>query len=148
MIDRDFRDQAASALRRFLDCTIDNIDFENEYPRVHPPEEDPALRAIEETVWHWYDDFTAQKLDGVHELSDDERALGERCVLFLKSDNKYEWRNDRFIPTDLLSTEFAGLTFPEQMTAYLNQSEGDVAVWPFFRRSDFESVARIATDDR
>ena len=148
MIDREFRDQAAWALRRFIDCEIDNIDFENELP--HKPlfgkkrVADPALRAIEDYVWHWYDDLSVHKLDGLHKLDDEERALGERCVLFLKSDIEYEWRNFRFVPGDLFSMELASqLPLDQQLAMNLNQPEGDVSVWPFFRRADYE-LARNA----
>jgi hypothetical protein len=147
MIDREFRDKAALALRRFLDCSTDNNDCQLEYPgqslfgRKRP--DDPALRAIEEYVWHWYDDLSLHKLEKDRALSDDERERGERCILFLKSDLEYEWRQSRFIPGDFVSLEFASqLTLSEHMALSLDQPEGDGTAWPFFRRSDFELAVK------
>jgi len=137
MIDREFRDQAGLAVRRFLDCTIDNNDFQLEYPLK--PSDDPVIRAIQEYVWHWYDDLSVHKLIKDHALSDDEREIGERCVLILRSDVEYEWRESKFISSALFSLGFASqLALSEQLALYLNQPEGDASVWPFFRRSDYE----------
>ncbi len=155
MIDREYRDKAVRAVRRFLDCEIDNIDYENEYPaptlfskrRI----EDHAIQAIAELTWNWYDDFSAHKLEGIHALSSEMRAIGERCVLFLTSDAEYEWREHRFIGTgayhsDLISLDLNPTPLPasESLSAHLDQPEGDASVWPFFRSADYEAALQAS----
>jgi hypothetical protein len=151
MIDREYRDQAARAVRRFLDCEIDNFDYENKYPRPSLFSkrriEDHAIQSIEELTWNWYDDFSAHKLEGTHSLSLEMREVGERCVLFLASDTEYEWRERRFLGSGPMTSDLTTLNLNpthlqlrEQLAAHLDQPEGDASVWPFFRREDYEAT--------
>jgi len=151
MIDRKCRDEAVSAVRRFLGCETDNIDFENEYPEKTP--DDPAIRVLSDFFWNLYDDFHSHKLDGEHTLSDEGRAICERCIIFLNSDAEYEWHETRLMfPTRASSGEIIVLdlsgaetprTLAEYLQTYLDQPEGDASVWPFFRRSDYESALAL-----
>jgi hypothetical protein len=127
-----------------------------------------AIRAVYEFSWYWFDDLSTHKLDGVHALSSETRNLADRCVLFLQTGFEYEWKGFKFIGafTDFLagicaqSSEIitlglveppslhpSALSFDKELAAWLNQPEGDAAVWPFYRLSDYES-ALLSADNR
>ena len=149
MIDREARAEAFKALRRFIECQSTSDEYEDEYPlpdvsgRRRSP--DPAIQAIYEFSWSWFDDFYPHKLDGPHSLPEDTRQVAERCLLFLRSDVAYEWKQVRFIAagavlSNLITLGMMGrrLAIEDQLAAHLDQPEGDAALWPFFRRSDYE----------
>ena len=150
MIDRDTRLQAAKAVQRFLDGETNNEDYLSEYPS--PPMlgrrgKDPAIRAVYEFSWNWYDDFHTHRLEGEYQLPQETRAIGRRCVLFLKSDLKYEWRKANFMWTGIHLPNILRLgrrhkpdTLDEKLAAHLAQPEGDASVWPFFRMSDYQAA--------
>jgi len=142
MVDREARQQAAHAVRRFLDCETTNDVYESEYP-LHWSQ-DLAIRAIYELSWSWFDDFNAHKLEGKYELPVEMRMIGERCALFLGSGHEYDWKEFKFISTGIFSRSeliTLGLTdhqvgINESLAAYLDEPQGDATVWPFFRASD------------
>ncbi|MGA3133322.1 MAG: hypothetical protein ABSD59_21185 [Terracidiphilus sp.] len=167
MVDRERREGAAIALRRFLDYEIDNIEYENEYSNATldgPFQrlfgkhriEDRALRAISDFTWCFYDDFHAHKLDGEHALSEEALTIANRCILFLKSEYEYEWHEtsllmveSNFTPRGILNLnpppEFTPRTLTQHLSALLRQPEGDASVWPFFRRSNYELAMSSTT---
>ncbi|MCL2661475.1 MAG: hypothetical protein FWD64_13285 [Acidobacteriaceae bacterium] len=139
-------------MRRFLCCETTNDEYDAEYP--HPEmfgrcsNADPAIRAIWNISWFWYDDIETHKLEGKHELTPETKEIAERCCLFLASDSRYKWRKTKFtsiggIVTGIFCSVFTALrlkrtrpTVYGEFAQFLNQPEGDASVWPFFRRDE------------
>jgi hypothetical protein len=153
MVDQNARLEAAQALRRFLNCQTTNHDYESEYPLAElfgrKRSKDPAIQSVYELSWYWFDDLVTHKLEGRYELSREMHEVGERCLLFFHTSLEYEWRETRFIgsdvqPSNLITLGLADnhLTIAEQLSAHLNQPEGDASVWPFFRREDYGTHTR------
>jgi hypothetical protein len=152
MIDRDARLQAAKAVQRFLDCETTNEDYISEYPspgQFRWKGKDPAIWAIDDFSWNWYDDFDTHRLEGYYQLPQEARAISRRCVLFLKSDFEYEWRKVNFICMGIhildilrLGRRHKPVTLDEKLAAHLAQPEGNAPVWPFFRISDYHAVLK------
>src|SRR6266852_509850 len=89
MVNRKKRDLSSSLVRRYLACEITNDDLVNNYPIRE--RDDPAIAAIYDALWGFWDDRYTHTLTGKHELNPEARALFERCIAFLNSDLEYEW---------------------------------------------------------
>ena len=87
MIDRPERDLVAEALRHFITGQLSNFNFENQFSDSN----DPAIVAIEDTIWCFYDDFIEHKLSGKWQLPPEWKAAAARWILFLYSDYEYQW---------------------------------------------------------
>jgi hypothetical protein len=152
MVNREARDQAATALRRFLDGATTNEEFDSEYAHVAPVwkrGKDRAIAAVYGFAWNLYDDFTEHKLEGAWELDEPVKKIAERCVLFLRSDDEYEWKRSEFIGIDwrrIFSRFLPWIKWEEdtlkRFEANLGEPEGDAQVWPFYRREDYEVSLR------
>jgi hypothetical protein len=139
MIDRTQRDAARRVLRSFIDGEITNDDFEAQFPRSA---EDSAIPAIKANVWMLYSDLRQHKLTGKHAPNAENRAILERCALFLETGLEFEWP----VPKISLSNMFANLWMRAKTRlggspASQTPSEGDEDVWPFFRRKDYDKTA-------
>lgn len=148
MVNREARDRAARALRRFLDRETTNEEFDSEYAHIGPiwsRGKDRAIAAIYGFAWNLYDDFEEHKLEGAYELDNPVCEMAERCVLFLRSGLSYEWKKTSFIGIDwrrILSGFLPLIRWEEdpkkRFERFLNESAGDASVWPFYRREDYE----------
>jgi hypothetical protein len=137
MIDRRRRDQFAELLRHFAAGRLTNDDYEDRVGLVmDEADDDPALDVVYEQAWLLYDDLRTQ-------LGRAGRREVARWVLFLYSDQEYEW--PRRLPHDrwylLLNIATLGAWVflggnhrQRRLGAY-----GDWEVWPFIRRADFEA---------
>jgi hypothetical protein len=109
-----------------------------------PPLEPPLSQADQESrqmkrrevfysVWLCYDDFHSHPLL----LTDGEQLDFKRCILFLHSDNEFDWPSKRSRVVDYLrrvADDLTGRRFKLRRV----KPEGDKAVWPFFRREDYD----------
>lgn len=134
MVNADKREIAAQVLQRFLDGSITNDEFEDEFPR---DQRDPVLVTIRHCVWGHYSDLSRHKLTGKYAPTPEAKALLERCLLFLKSNLEFEWP----VPglgffMGLLSIFTLGWVARRREKKYARL--GDYDVWPFLRRRDYE----------
>ncbi len=141
IVDRAARDAAAELLRRFINGKVTNDDFEDGEPQTH----DPAIPAIWQTCWVFYDDMKEHKLEGGYRLEPDQRRQMARWILFLDSDLPYLWpeiwlpgidprpRVKRSLIGRILS--FGGLRLA-QVEEFL--ATGHYPVWPFASRQDYD----------
>ncbi|WP_092896505.1 hypothetical protein [Rhodobacter sp. 24-YEA-8] len=146
MIDRPARDAAAQTLRSFISGKITNVAFED----LQPQTDDPAIHAIWDTCWIFYDDFKTHRLEGKNRLNLEQRKSCVRWIVFLHSDLEYSWppirqpgsdpnlrvsrglwRSVFFGPFDLL---------PEEVSEFM--SAGYYAVWPFNSVKDYKQAIR------
>ena len=148
MVNREARDRAATALRRFLVCETTNKEFDREFTEISATwkrKKDRAITAVYGFAWNLYDDFEEHKLDGIWEPEDVVRQMAERCVRFLQTDLEYEWRRAEFIGLDwrrIFSKFLHWIKWEadprRRFGQFMAESAGDVSVWPFYRRDDYE----------
>jgi hypothetical protein len=145
MVDRTARFAAARLVHNFSAGAITNRDFEAEYPGSS---RDPAIAAIYEQVFLYYDDYREHRLaDGdvpPTEVSD----LLKRCEQFLMSDLEYEWPPKiRIAGLRLWLTRLLGLSRRakdlERREIEQRRLLGDWDLWPFFRSADYESAVSL-----
>jgi hypothetical protein len=134
MIDRPNRDRLAEALRHLLSGRIDNLAFDDlDCPGGITDSDDRAIFEVFYAVWPCYDDFHSHPL----QLTDGQRLDFKRCILFLHSDNEFDWPSKRSKVVDYLrrvADDLTGRRFKLRRV----KPEGDKAVWPFFRREDYD----------
>ena len=130
MIDREARDSAAEILRQFFSGRFSQFDFVEKFPGS----KDPALRAVDHTVWCFYDDFREHKMTDEFKLTPEWRRIIARWVMFLHSDFEYEWPN----------VSYPGLR-PLKRTLFRKKEKrfldsGSYEVWPFIDQASFETA--------
>ena len=139
MTDRKARSQLAACLRQLASGRISNDEFDERAPFSNA---DRAIDAIRWQAWHLYSDLREHKLTGRDRLSKDTRRDVSRCIVFLHSELDYQWPA---IPLDgplglLLNLASFGRA-GRIATASWSRS-GDIDVWPFLNRSQFEIARR------
>jgi len=141
IIDRDARDITALLIRRLATGRITNDEFEDRQPLGSP---DPAVTEIfDRGASGLYSDLHEHRLTGSNRLPREARREIARMILFLKNDLDYEW------PTPTLWQELLWmvtglLTLRGGSRFYMRWmgTRGEVGVWPFLRREDFEQAIR------
>jgi hypothetical protein len=137
MIDRVARKRSAESLRHFLGGQITNEEFLRRYPNSKA---DPAIWALDDTVWCLYDDIITHKLSGKYAIPNELKKDAARWLMFLYSDKEYRWPKIgapgfRHYPSWFCRTfNFARKRFDRFRAA------GDYSVWPFLQREDFEDA--------
>jgi hypothetical protein len=156
MICREGRNKAAELVRGYRDCVITNDDLSDDWPSSKQDEEDPALRAIELTLWGAYSDTHNHKAEGRHALHPWWREMFDRCALFLDTDLPYEWPTHRFYPAEagfspvlvVLSLGLLGrLNRRWERRHPLQEGAGDSRIWPFIRRADYDRARGAPASD-
>ncbi len=132
MIDRPTRDRLAENLRHLASGTISPSEFEW---RGESSDDDSIYDIEYEMFCSFYGDDLETCFRGSHRLERDERRSIARCILFLKSNNEYEWPTR----TGLGGIGRSLLSFFTLGRVNLNNPpDGESAVWPFYRRADYE----------
>jgi hypothetical protein len=136
--DRESRDRLIGAIRALLSGTITAAEFES---RIPARSSDPGIRALlSDSAWQLYAGQARQ------ELADRDRGIVSRWMLFLRTDKPYEWP----VPTRRQSIALAlGAVMTFGLSAWYFRryatSRGDIAVWPFLHRGDFDQAMRSPT---
>ncbi|GAA0746948.1 hypothetical protein [Gaetbulibacter jejuensis] len=139
-MNRNQRNILAENLRHYLSGTITNFEFMNRIEPIYPTD-DKGIRAIESEFWFYYDDLREHRNLGKHKLTDETEKYIKRFILFLKSDNEYEWKDQKFpnpIKWFLNLITFGIYSKYSDEKELENIEDGDERVWPFFRQSEFE----------
>ena len=140
MTDKRDREKLAEALRHLATGQISNREYED---RTEFRSSDIAVREIWRAAWGMYSDVRTYRLTGKDALTADTKEAVARCILFLHSDLPWEWPTRSF--SEILLFAVAGLcTFGllARRDRRRYRAAGDFAVWPFFRRSDYEAALR------
>jgi len=136
MIDRQKRDRLAQAIRQLLSGRIDNLAFNDlDCPGNVTDSDDRALFEIFYSVWPHYDDFRSHPF----RVTDGQKLDFERCVIFLHSDCEFEWPQKKFGAgfVDYFRRLLDEITF-RRFRLWPREASGDIRVWPFFRRDDYD----------
>ncbi len=147
MIDRPSRDRLSAQLRRYMCGRITNWELDDTEDEL----KEDSDRAIAQIVWLTYSDIPKFRAVGVRRVDEGTRTTYERCILFLDSELEYEWPgwNPKGRPWFLwlrnwLSSGRAMREFCEAEAAEDQEwrNAGDVEVWPFIRRQDYEQALK------
>lgn len=141
MIDRTARRQAAETIRHFVTSQITNKEFIRRYPHS---KEDPAIWALDDTVWCLYDDIRTHRLAGDYALTKEFKTEVARWLLFLYSDAEYVWPKIGKPGFRQTPSWFCRILPFAQKRFETFRAAGDYSVWPFLRREDFEAARRKA----
>lgn len=140
MTDRRNREKLAEALRHLATGQISNDEYED---RTELRSSDIAVGEIWRAGWGMYSDLRTHRLTGKDALTAETKEVIARCILFLHSDLPWEWPTRSFGATLLFaaaSTCTLGLLRRREERKY--RGAGEFAVWPFFRRADYETALR------
>jgi hypothetical protein len=142
-VDRKARDKFAELLRHFVAGQITNDEFENQAPLSS---KDLAIGEIWWiAVWPLYDDFEEHTLTEKYRVLDDERREIAKCVLFLKTDQEYQWPRHSTLKQllgDLRYLVSFGRVPVYSSKELLDAAAGNLEAWPFIRLKDLETARR------
>jgi hypothetical protein len=139
MVDKLARRQAAEAIRHFLGGRITNEEFLNRYPHS----KDPAIWALDDTLWGFYDDLEEHTLTGRFAVPRELREQVIRWIMFLHTDEEYCWPRitapgmRAYYRPSWLGRVTGFSKFIEKRSAAF-MAHGDYDVWPFLSCEDFE----------
>jgi hypothetical protein len=85
MVDTEKRRAAAELIREFAVGQLTNDEFDEQYPRS----EDKAIQTIGNVLWLSWDDRFTHRLEGRYQLTDQQKAVFERCMAFLQTELEY-----------------------------------------------------------
>ena len=89
MIDRIARNAMAEAPRHYLAGLSTNFRFDDALHEIQSA--DVAIKAIRTQLWLIYDDLREHRAKNDWQLSEHQREIVVRTILFLKSDIEYQW---------------------------------------------------------
>jgi hypothetical protein len=142
MIDRAGRDRLAECIHQLAAGVVTNHEFED---KGEFKSSDDAIRAVFwGGPWLLYDDFRNYRLRGKYRLTPAVRKEVARWVLFLKSDLPYEWPMSQPGILSVLRAVANLMTLGLIARRAQRKFErfGDITVWPFLRRADYEAALR------
>jgi hypothetical protein len=137
VIDRGARTKLAVAIRHLASGRITNDQFDDQLTRDVRKSRDLGVQAIRWAAWMLYDDLHEHRLDGDHALGRTGRRHVARWILFLKSNQEYDWPDPptwlRFLVLvpNILTFNLVGAAMRRW-----RDHRGDADVWPFIRRGD------------
>ena len=140
--DRKARDKAAELLRHFAAGRITNFDLENRWPSSV----DQAILNMESTIWCFYDDFKEHTLQGPFALAPPMRRALARWIVFLHTDEPYQWPNIAYPGIRPLHrswlTRRLGLVNLATRREQRFLKAGAFEVWPFISLQSYENARR------
>lgn len=151
MIDRRRRDKLAETLRHFAAGLLTNREYEKQVDHIFEgmgsaQKADLALWAVYGQAWFLYDDTLTHRLKGHHALGVEGRSEIAQWIMFLYTDQEYEWPISNFI--DSLGCLFTIATLglwrlimgPRR--ARQLEAMGDWSVWPFRNAQSYQEARR------
>jgi hypothetical protein len=154
MIDRPARKELARWIRRLAcgACSIDEFERSTEglltAPETFNPDTDRGLNAVWCEIILLCDDTRSGHFRGAHRLPRETRRGLARCVLFLHSDQEYEWPEPAAVLPLLLHLVAMFDAVATLVTMIIgamrrrdDELEGDEGAWPFLTFRDLENAA-------
>ena len=136
MIDREARDKAAEVLRHFISGQITNFEFENKMP----PSKDPVILAIEDSMWCFYDDIQRHKMKGKWKLPNDTKEIMSRWIIFLHTEEQYQWPDTRFAGVRPLKHGWLSNLLGKPKKEQEFMQSGSYSVWPFINMESYNNA--------
>ena len=138
MIDRDARNNLAESLRHLVSGRITNDQFEEAAWWVES--DDAAVDAVKWQAWQLYSDLREHRLTGRDAVSESDRRIVARFILFLHSDLEYEWPRHPLEGLRRLLVSVLSLGMIPRRVDKKWEASGDIDVWPFIRSADYEEA--------
>jgi hypothetical protein len=146
MINRQPRDKLSAQLKRYLCGRITNWQLDDTADDLP----DDGAFAISDVVYLTYSDLPEFKAIGDKRVDGKTRKTYERCILFLDSNLEYEWPDwvSKPIPffvwlrNMFTSSGRAEIKIREAEAIEAWRSAGEVEVWPFIRREDYDEALK------
>lgn len=135
-IDRKARDNMAESLRHFILGKMTNFEFEKKIPAS----EDPIILAIDSSTWCFYDDFMEHKLLNENKLPGKLKEDIARWILFLYSDESYEWPRFDCPGIRPIKHGFLSKILGREKKEKEFMNVGDFSFWPFIDRKSYEKA--------
>lgn len=149
MVDRKARDRFAELLRHFIAGRMTNEAFEDELPFPKLFSSKQADPAITEIWWiaalPLYGDAVELTLTGEYRVTGEARREIAKCVLFLKTDQEYQWPRPNSLKgllMDLLGLVSLGRAGRHSTKDLLDAAAGDLEAWPFISLKDLETARK------
>jgi hypothetical protein len=140
MIDREARNRLAEGIRHLMAGVTTNDEFED---RSLSRSMDPAIHAVfAGGPWFLYHDIMPHRLRGQYRVGPSVRREAARWVLFLKTNLPYEWPvvcRGVFSSILWLGLSIVTLGFYARAARRKFERHGDISVWPFIRRTDYDA---------
>ena len=137
MIDRVNRDKLAASCRHYMSGQINNFEFDEINFTLHS--KDSAIQEIKYDLWCLYDELKQHKNEGDYKMKGENEAIVKRIILFLKTDQEYQWYKPNAI--DKIKNYFAGLFRFKNYTKIIDTTkDGNREYWPFFSKEGYESA--------
>lgn len=141
MVDIEARKKAAEIVRQFVSGRMENFEFEESMPVT----KDEGVKAIEDTLWCFYDDFRTHKLRDEWAPDEEYKCKMVRWVLFLQTEEKYQWPRVscpgiRPLKHSWFSKLVKG---PKKEQVFLNS--GQYEYWPFINKESFQRANQNPT---
>ena len=141
MIDREWRDRIACALRRFASGHLDRAGFDHVMWGAWRSL-DPAVVALEDAIEWAFLNSGPNRLVGRHALTAEQRRNVARWVLFLRSSEPYAWPiRESGVMAILRAIGTLGISWRANVDAWVHA--GDRALWPFVSSSQLSRVGSV-----
>ena len=101
MVDQKARRKYAELVRQFISGRMTNDEYEDRYEAIQQNKSDTAIGEIYHQLWFLYDDIQTHKMTGTHRLDREGRKTVAKTILFLQSDNEYQWPKDSMLGISL-----------------------------------------------
>jgi hypothetical protein len=134
MVSRQDRDVLIDLLVKFFSGDITNYQFEEGIP----DSEDSGIWPIVSSVWCFYDDTIEHKVEDRSPLSEDNKEMFMRWILFLKTDNEYEWPPISYPGIRPLEHGIFSKLFGKKLKEEKFISSSEYEVWPFYNKESYE----------
>ena len=141
MIDSSARKIVAEAARHFASGQITNFEFENKIPSS----KDPAIWAIEDSLWCFYDDFKEHKINDHWDVPSEVKNMMARWVMFLYSKEEYKWPKFSYPGIRPVTYGFIAKLFNKHKKQENFMSAGNYSVWPFINSESYENAKKNPT---
>ena len=138
MIDIASRRKAAEVTRRFIAGQISNRAFETAFPSS----QDPAISAIEDTLWCCYDDFEEHCLKGTWSVTEQTSSIMFRCLIFLYTDEQYQWPTISYPGVRPIKYGLFGRLLNRHKKQHTFLTAGDIAYWPFINKERYDNAKK------
>ena len=102
MVDQKARRKYAELVRQFISGRMTNDEYEDRYEAIQQNKSDTAIGEIYHQLWFLYDDIQTHKMTGTHRLDREGRKTVAKTILFLQSDNEYQWPKDSMLGISLI----------------------------------------------
>jgi len=141
MVDRQARDVLAEAIRHLVTRLSTNYQFDDVAFALST--RDRGVLEIREQIWGIYDDVCEHRLDEKWALTNEQRAVVHRIIMFLKSDSEYLW--PRVPAWYRVTRPFIWLLSLGALPKTLDERFGrklDMHVWPYRTAEEIDQARR------